>query len=40
MELNNSARKSGLAIKSGVVKSEKTNTVKACKILGPRSHGC
>ena len=31
----NSACKSGLAVESGVVKSEKINIVKAYKILGP-----
>ena len=40
MEPKNSACKSGLAVKSGVVKSEKINIVKAFKILGPRHHGC
>ena len=34
----NSACKSGLAVKSGVVKSGKINIIKACKILGPRHH--
>ena len=36
----NSACKSGLAVKSGVVKSGKINIVKAHKISGPRHHGC
>ena len=37
---NNSACKSGLAVKSGVDKSGKINIIKACKILGPRHHSC
>ena len=40
MEPKNNACKSGLAVKSGVVKSEKFNIVKAYEILGPRRHGC
>ena len=36
----NSACKSGLAAKSGVVKSGKTNIVKICKVLEPEYHGC
>ena len=36
----NSARKSGFAVKSGVVKSGKINIVKAYKNLGPRYAGC
>ena len=36
----NSACKSGLAAKLGVVKSGKINIVKAYKILGPWHHGC
>ena len=36
----NSTCTSGLAVKSGVVKSGKINIVKAYKILGPRHHGC
>ena len=36
----NSACKSGLAVKSGVVKSGKINIVKACKNLGLRYPGC
>ena len=36
----NSACKSDLAVKSGVVKSGKINIVKAYEILGPRYHGC
>ena len=36
----NSACKSGLAIKSGVVISGRINIVKACKNLGPRYPGC
>ena len=37
---NNSACKSGLAVKSGVDKSGKINIVKAYKNLGPRYPGC
>ena len=40
MGLKNSACKSGLAVKSGVGKSEKINIVKAYKILRPSHHGC
>ena len=40
MGLKNRACKSGLAVKSGVVKSEKINIVKAHKILGHTHHGC
>ena len=40
MEPKISACKSGLAVKSGVVKLGKINTVKAYKILGPKHHGC
>ena len=36
----NNAYKSGLAVKSGVVKSGKINIVKAYKILGFKHHGC
>ena len=36
----NKACKTGLAVKSGVVISEKINIVKAYKILGPKHHGC
>ena len=36
----NIACKSGLAAKSGVVKSGKINIVKAYKILGLKHHGC
>ena len=36
----NSACKPGLAVESGVVKSEKINIVKAYIILGPRHHSC
>ena len=36
----NSACKSGLAVKSGVVKSGKINIVKTYKILGLKHHGC
>ena len=36
----NSACISGLVVKSGVVKSEKINIVKAYKNLGPRYPGC
>ena len=35
----NSTRKSGLAVKSGVVKSGKINILKTYKDLGPRHHG-
>ena len=38
MGLKNSACKSGLADKSGVVKSEKINIMKAYKILGLIHH--
>ena len=40
MEPKNNAGKSGLAVKSGVVKSGKINIIKACKILGLRHHSC
>ena len=40
MGQKNNACKSGLAVESGVIKSEKINIVKAYKILGPRHHGC
>ena len=40
MRPKKNACKPGLAVKSGVVKSEKINIVKAYKILGPRHHGC
>ena len=40
MRPKDSACKSGLAVKSGVVKSGKINIVKVYKILGPRDHGC
>ena len=40
MGVKNSACKSGLAVKSGVVNSEKINIVNAYKILGPRHRGC
>ena len=40
MGLRNSACKSGLAAKSGVVKSGKINIAKAYKNLGPRYPGC
>ena len=36
----NSTFTSGLAVKSGVVKSGKINIVKAYKILGPGHHCC
>ena len=36
----NSACKSDLAVKSGVVKSGKINIAKAYKNLGPRYPGC
>ena len=36
----NNACKSGWTVKSGVVKSEKINIVKAYKILGLRHHRC
>ena len=36
----NSACKSGLAVKSGAVKSEKIDIVKIYKNLGPRYPGC
>ena len=36
----NKACKSGLAVKSGVVKSGKINIIKACKILRFRHHYC
>ena len=36
----NGACKSGLAVKSGVVKSGKVNIVKTYKNLGPRYPGC
>ena len=36
----NKACKSGLAVKSGVVKSGKINIVKTYKILGLKHHGC
>ena len=36
----NSDFKSGLAVISGVVKSGKINTTKACKNLGPKKLGC
>ena len=40
MGLKNSACKSDLTVKSGVVESGKINIVKAYKILGPWHHGC
>ena len=36
----NSACKSGLAVKSGVVKSDEIIIVKAYKRFGSRQHGC
>ena len=38
--LKNSACKSGLAVKSGVVKSENNNIVKVYKNLGPKYSVC
>ena len=40
MGLKNKACNSGLAVKLGVVKSEKINIVKTYKILGPKHQGC
>ena len=40
MEPKNNAGKSGLAVKSGVVKSGKIDIIKTCKNLGPRYPGC
>ena len=37
MELKNSDFKSGLDVKSGVVKSSKINITKTCENLGPRN---
>ena len=40
MGLKNSDLKSGLDVKSGVVKLNKFNITKACKNLGPKNSGC
>ena len=40
MGLRNSDFKSGLDVKSGVVKLSKINITKACKNLGPKKLGC
>ena len=40
MGLKNDVFKSGLDVKSGVVKSSKINIIKACKNLGLRKPGC
>ena len=40
MGLKKSDFKSGLDVKSGVVKSSEINITKTCKILGPEKPGC
>ena len=40
MGLKNSDFKSGLDVKSGVVKLSRFNITKACKNLGPKKHSC